>query len=144
MIAGDYNNEYGEYIKDLAKDNPNIIFTGPVMGNDKETLIKNCYASCLVSSSEGMPISLLEAMQYAKPCIVTEIPAIQEIIKKEWGYWCKIRDIDTLKEQMNALENEYPNACNNGEKMKRHLLENYTWNKVAKKYIEYLNSIGVK
>ena len=144
VIAGGYNTKYGKYLKDLAKDNPNIMFIGPVMGNDKETLIKNCYASCLVSSSEGMPISLLEAMQYAKPCIVTEIPAIQEIIKKEWGYWCKIRDIDTLKEQMNALENEYPNACNNGEKMKRHLLENYTWDKIAKKYIEYLNSIGVK
>lgn len=144
VIAGNYENEYGAYLKELAESNVNIIFTGIVMGDDKETLLKNCYANCLVSSSEGMPISLLEAMMYAKPSIVTDIPAIREIVDDDWGYWCKVQDIDTLCAQMEKLENEYSTAKEKGIIMKEHTANNNLWDKVAKKYIEYLNSIGVK
>lgn len=143
VIAGNYENEHGAYLKKLAGSNPNVIFTGIVMGNDKETLLKNCYANCLVSSSEGMPISLLEAMMYAKPSIVTDIPAIREIMENDWGYWCKVQDTDTLCAQMKHLENEYSTAKEKGILMKESVLNNNLWNKVAKKYIEYLTGIGV-
>ena len=108
------------------------------MGNDKETLLKNCYANCLVSSSEGMPISLLEAMMYAKPSIVTDIPAIREIMENDWGYWCKVQDTDTLCAQMKHLENEYSAAKGKGTLMKEYVLSNNLWEMVAKKYIDYL------
>lgn len=144
VIAGNYNNEYGNYLKELAKENKNIIFTGIVMGDDKETLLRNCYANCLVSSSEGMPISLLEAMIYAKPCIVTDIPAIHEIMEKEYGYWCKVGDIETLCTQMVVLENEYSNAIKKGIFLKQYIETNYTWDKVAVKFVIYLNNIGVR
>ena len=93
--------------QEIAKENKNIIFSGIVMEDDKVNLLKNCYANCLVSSSEGMPISLLEAMIYAKPCIVTDIPAIKEITEESLGYWCKVRDIETLCTQLSVIENEY-------------------------------------
>ena len=144
VIAGNYENEHGKHLKELAKENKNIIFTGIVMGDDKETLLINCYANCLVSSSEGMPISLLEAMIYAKPCIVTDIPAIHEIMKKEYGYWCKVGDIETLCTQMEVLENEYSNAIKKGIFLKQYIETNYTWDKVAMKFVIYLNNIGVR
>lgn len=144
VIAGNYEDEYGAFLKGLTDNNPNIIFTGIVMGDDKETLLKNCYANCLVSSSEGMPISLLEAMIYAKPCIVTDIPATKEIIEEPLGYWCKVGDIETLSTQMSVIEREYETAKAKGIKLKENVESNYLWEKVAKKYIEYLNSIGVK
>lgn len=144
VIAGNYENEHGMYLKGLADSNPNIIFTGIVLGDDKETLLKNCYANCLISSSEGMPISLLEAMMYAKPCIVTDIPAIREIMEDDWGYWCKVGDIETLSTQMSVIEREYETAKAKGIKLKENVESNYLWEKVAKIYIEYLNSICVK
>lgn len=140
VIAGNYENEYGMYLKGLADCNPNIIFTGIVLGDDKETLLKNCYANCLVSSSEGMPISLLEAMIYAKPCIVSDIPAIREIMEDDWGYWCKVQDTDTLCAQMQHLENEHSAAKEKGILMKESVLNNNLWEKVAQKYIDYLNN----
>ena len=144
VIAGNCENEHGAYLKGLASNNRNIIFTGIVMGDDKETLLKNCFANCLVSSSEGMPISLLEAMIYAKPCIVTDIPAIKEITEESLGYWCKACDIETLCAQMFAIEQEYEKAQNKGLRLKANIESKYLWDKVAKKYIEYLESIGVK
>lgn len=140
VIAGNYENEHGRYLKALAGSNPNVIFTGIVMGDDKETLLKYCYANCLVSSSEGMPISLLESMLQAKPCIVTDIPAIREIMEDDWGYWCKVQDVDTLCAQMKKLENEYSTAKEKGILMKESVLNNNLWEMVTKKYIEYLKS----
>ena len=143
VIAGNYENEYGMYLKGLANNNPNVIFTGIVMGDDKETLLKNCYANCLVSSSEGMPISLLEAMMYAKPSIVTDIPAIREIMENDWGYWCNVQDTDTLCAQMKHLDNEYSKAKEKGILMKESVLNNNLWDKVAKKYIDYMKNCRV-
>ena len=144
VIAGNYDNEYGKQLMELAKNNSNVIFTGIVMGDDKETLLKNCYTNCLVSSSEGMPISLLEAMIYAKPCIVTDIPAVREIMEKQWGYWCVPGDIDTLCNQMDRLEKEYIATKEKGEQMKESVFNNNLWGKVAKKYVDYMRHIGVK
>lgn len=141
VIAGNYENEHGMYLKGLADCNPNVIFTGIVMGNDKETLLKNCYANCLVSSSEGMPISLLEAMIYAKPCIVSDIPAIREIMEEKYGYWCKVGDEHTLCEQMKSIEEDYETAKQKGLYLRNDVENNYLWNMVAKRYIEYLGSI---
>lgn len=138
VIAGNYENEYGKHLKEIAKENKNIIFAGIVMGDDKETILNNCYANCLVSSSEGMPISLLEAMINAKPCIVTDIPAIKEITEKQLGYWCKVSDIETLCAQMSVIEKEYEIAKNKGLQLKAYIESCYLWNKVAKKYINYL------
>lgn len=141
VIAGNYENEHGKHLKENAKGNKNIIFTGIVMGDDKETLIRNCYANCLVSSSEGMPISLLEAMIHAKPNIVTDIPAIREIMENDWGYWCKVQDRDSLCSQMEQIENEYSLAKEKGIIMKEYVTNNNLWEIVTERYIHYLNSI---
>lgn len=143
VIAGDYENEYGKHLKEIAKENKNIIFSGIVMEDDKENLLKNCYANCLVSSSEGMPISLLEAMIYAKPCIVTDIPAIKEITEESLGYWCKVRDIETLCTQLSVIENEYEVAKIKGIKLKENIEKKYLWYNVAKEYVKNLESIRV-
>lgn len=142
VIAGNYDNEYGKLLMELAKNNNNIIFTGIVMGDDKETLLKNCFTNCLVSSSEGMPISLLEAMIYAKPCIVTDIPAIKEITEESLGYWCKVGDVDTLCAQMSVIEREYESAKAKGIKLKENIENKYLWDKVVQKYVKYLENIG--
>lgn len=143
VIAGNYENEHGKHLKEIAKGNKNIIFAGIVMGDDKETLVRNCYANCLVSSSEGMPISLLEAMIHAKPNIVTDIPAIREIMENDWGYWCKVQDRDSLCSQMEQIENEYSLAKEKGIIMKEYVTNNNLWKIVTERYIQYLNSIRI-
>lgn len=142
VIAGNYENEHGKHLKEIAKGNKNIIFAGIVMGDDKETLLKNCFANCLVSSSEGMPISLLEAMIYAKPCIITDIPAIKEITEQALGYWCSVANVDSLCAQMSVIEREYESAKAKGIKLKENIENKYLWDKVVQKYVKYLENIG--
>ena len=144
VIAGDYANSYGDYLHDLAKDNKNIFLVGSVMGADKECLLKHCFVNCLVSSSEGMPISLLEAMAYGKPCIVTDIPAIREIVEDDWGDWCRVQDVDSLALQMKSVEDNYDKTLNRGVQMADYIAKHHTWDNIAGQYVKYLQSIGVK
>jgi glycosyltransferase involved in cell wall biosynthesis len=141
VIAGNYENNYGDYLRNLAKDDKHIHFVGIVMGNDKETLLKNCFVNCLVSSNEGMPISLLEAMVYAKPCIVTDIPAIREIMKDKWGYWCKVGSHEDIKNQMVELENKYDEALQKAGEMANYVEINHLWDNISVKYCNYVSKL---
>lgn len=141
VLAGDYSNNYGQQMLDLCKNQDNIIFVGSVLGDDKECLLKNSFANCLVSSSEGMPLSLLEAMSYAKPCIVTDIPSIREIMKQEWGMWCPIQDVDTITHHMSTLESDLKKNTAISKEMQRHTIEQHSWDSIAYRYIKHINTI---
>ncbi|MFZ2881719.1 MAG: glycosyltransferase family 4 protein, partial [Candidatus Moraniibacteriota bacterium] len=56
VIAGDgsFTDEYVGYLKDLAKNNKNIIFTGTVSGKKLEQLFSHCFLFIQPSESEGM------------------------------------------------------------------------------------------
>lgn len=144
VIAGKNNNSYGEYLQQLANKNKNIIFVGGVTGDDKECLLRNCFVNLLVSSSEGMPISLLEAMAYGKSSIATDIPAIREIVKDDWCYWCKVKDIDSLYLQFINAENNHAEAGSFKKEIAEYIVEHHTWNNIAQEYISYLVSIGAR
>ena len=145
VIAGDYANSYGSSLLELAGGSEDILFIGSVMGEDKDCLLRNCFANCLVSSSEGMPISLLEGMACGKPSIVTDIPAIHEVLREEWGCWCSVGDTESLAAQMEYVERNrsvVTAAC--ASHMAAYIAENHTWDKIATKYLNYLYSLGIK
>lgn len=141
VLAGDYANNYGQQLLDLCKNQNNIIFVGSVLGEDKESLLKNSFANCLVSSSEGMPLSLLEAMSYGKPCIVTDIPAIREIMREEWGMWCPVQNVDAITNHMSSLECNLEKIAIIGKDMQQHTIAHHTWDNIAKRYIKHLNAV---
>jgi len=58
-----------------------IIFHGWVKGEEKISLLIDCDVYILPSYSEGLPISILEAMSYSMPIISTFVGGIPEIIE---------------------------------------------------------------
>ena len=68
-------------LKDLAKDDDRIIFTGFVQGQILKELYSNAYVYTLPSDLEGMPLSLLEAMSYGNCCLVSNIPECTEVVE---------------------------------------------------------------
>ncbi|HAI74069.1 MAG TPA: glycosyl transferase family 1 [Candidatus Moranbacteria bacterium] len=84
VIAGDgaYTDDYVKYLKELVKNNTEIIFTGAVDGEKLEELFSHCFLFVQPSESEGMSLALLEAMGYGKVALVSDIPENREIIKK--------------------------------------------------------------
>ena len=74
VIAGgvSHSDEYAEKIREMAADS-RIIFTGFVEGSELWELFYNCRLYVLPSDVEGMPLTLLEAMNCGCECLVSDI-----------------------------------------------------------------------
>lgn len=83
VIAGGSSDtdSFMKELKDIAKDDDRIIFTGFVQGQILKELYSNAYIYTLPSDLEGMPLSLLEAMSYGNCCLVSNIPECTEVVE---------------------------------------------------------------
>jgi len=145
VIAGgnDAMPEYVDGLHKLAKNADDVIFTGPVYGKDKEQLLRNAYCFCLPSTIEGLSIVMMEAASYKLPTIASNIDANKEFLGEDAVY---VRPEDE-KDLVDAIEY----AIAEPDRMQdfvninyNKILEKYTWDKVAIKYIDYLNAIVKK
>jgi len=82
VIAGGSSDtrEYMEEIRALAQGDDRILFTDFVEGQVLEELYSNAYLFVLPSDSEGMPMSLLEAMSYGNCCLTSDIPGCTDVM----------------------------------------------------------------
>ncbi len=137
VIAGGASDTdtYYQELKDLAKDNKNIIFTGFVQGKELDELYSNCYIYSLPSDLEGMPLSLLEAMSYGNCCLTSDIPECATVIEDK-GVTFKKSDVKDLTKVLQDL-------CDNPKKVDKYkkesqdyILSRYNWDDVVDKTLK--------
>ena len=137
VIAGGSSDtdEFTQELKELAKNDERIIFTGFVQGRMLEELYSNAYIYTLPSDLEGMPLSLLEAMSYGNCCLVSNIPECAEVVEDKALIFEK-SDVSDLKEKLQE-------ACDNQAKvieMKKQaadfICRKYNWDKVVEQTLE--------
>jgi glycosyltransferase involved in cell wall biosynthesis len=82
VIAGDSDHEtaFSKSLKELAKEK-NVVLTGFIKGEKLQELFSHARLFVLPSYHEGLPISLLEAMSYSLPVLVSDIPANKQIAR---------------------------------------------------------------
>ncbi len=143
VIAGNNpsDSEYVRHLHLLASENTDIIFTDAVYGEDKKALLENAYGFCIPSTIEGLSISLLEAMSYKLPIIASDIPANREILNDGDAFWHHPENIIGLTESLKLAANNKTNFYSAVERNYNRIKKDYTWTKVAEKYILYLESI---
>ena len=133
VIAGGSSDteSFMKELKDMAKDDNRIIFTGFVQGQMLDELYSNAYIYTLPSDLEGMPLSLLEAMSYGNCCLVSDIPECAEVVEDKALIFRK-SDVGDLRDKLQA-------ACDHPEKVmelkKRaadFICEKYNWDEVVK------------
>ena len=117
-------------LKELAKEDERIIFTGFVQGKMLEELYSNAYIYTLPSDLEGMPLSLLEAMSFGNCCLVSDIPECTEVVED--------KALIFKKSDINDLRDKLQNACDHPEnvmKMKKRaadfICNKYSWDIVV-------------
>ncbi len=145
VIAGGSSDtdEYYKSLKELAKDNKNIIFTGFVKGKELEELFSNAYIYCLPSDLEGMPLSLLEAMSYSNCCLTSNIDECTEVIEDK-AVTFKKGNVEDLAKKLQEL-------CDNKELVNKYkkesqkfILNKYSWDDVTKQTLTLYEGKQVK
>ena len=118
-------------LKELAKGDDRILFTGFVQGAMLDELYSNAYIYTLPSDLEGMPLSLLEAMSYGNCCLVSDIPECAEVVEDK-ALIFKKADVQDLQEKLQ-------DACDHPEKVDVHkeqaadfICKKYNWDEVTK------------
>lgn len=142
IIAGsnDQQPDYVQYLQSLAEGDDNIVFTGAVYGADKATLLRYCTAFCIPSTIEGLAITLFEAMSYGRLCIASDIPSNREGLGDN-GIWVPAEDVDALAEKISFVVSNYPSLTHIGEQNLQRVAQNFTWDIVAKRYVEYISTL---
>jgi glycosyltransferase involved in cell wall biosynthesis len=72
---------------DKYKMNEKIIIHGWMNAIQKDELFRQSDVYILPSYAEGLPMSILEAMSYAKPIIATHVGGIPSLVKKQTNGW---------------------------------------------------------
>lgn len=142
VIAGsnDQLPEYVAHLHALAEGSDDIIFTGAVYGADKSTLLRHCIAFCIPSTIEGLAITLFEAMSYGRICIASDIPSNREGLGEN-GIWVPAEDVDALTEKIDFVIKNYTQFKHLEQKNLERVEQNFTWDIVAKRYVEYIHKL---
>lgn len=142
VIAGEptHTEGYYELIRDLAKGNENIVFTGAVYGIEKLQLFQNAFCFVLPSDIEGMPIVLLESLANGCVPLVSDIAVNKSIVFNEhgrFGYSFKQGDVGALREVFADLLSINTNDLNALRSILRpYVNKHYDWQAIAWKYHE--------
>jgi glycosyltransferase involved in cell wall biosynthesis len=139
-IVGDatHTEGYLARCKGLAKDDPRIIFTGPLYGTDKTEAYSNASLFVLPSTIEGMPVVLLEAMSFGLCPLVSDIEENLDVLEG-CGYSFKTRDTGDLTRQIEkALAAKGTELL--GQKGKALVEKGYQWPRIARQTLELYNA----
>ena len=137
VIVGDsaFTDDYVQELKALAYGNPNIIFTGYQTGETLAQLFSYAYLYIQPSESEGMALTLLEAMAYGIPVLTSNIPANIEVIGKN-GFNFENKNVVDLKEKLEYSLFHERKIKKLGIAGQKEIIKRYHWNKIVKKTLK--------
>ncbi len=113
----------------------------PIYGDDKDSTLRRCGVMVLTSRYEGMPMTILEALSYGNPCIITPGTNMQDIVSKnDLGIVCDLNE-DSIADsiiRMNELYSKkrtyYIDNCID------YVKQNFLWDNIAKNSIKIISS----
>jgi glycosyltransferase involved in cell wall biosynthesis len=148
LIGPDFRNNKSKLefmAKELGIQN-NVIFVGPLYGNDKYNFLFHSDIFIHTSRWEGMPFSVIEAMSMKIPCLLTS-PAnpMNKIVDNVsgWVVDINIKDIAKKLKIIEKLEISYLKKI--GSKGYQIVQKYFTWDNIANQMlINYQNVINEK
>ena len=116
-------------------------YCGYVTGDDKDKVFRDANIFILPSRSEGMPLTVLEALSYGVPCIVTRETNMADLVQRNNCGWVVNLSALHIFNMIEAIMEKYPaereklsiNAVNTARQ--------FDWNTIAKLSVNIYNDI---
>jgi glycosyltransferase involved in cell wall biosynthesis len=102
VLAG--NGTAYEDVKKYISNMNAISLLGHIEGEGKARAFKECDIYCLPSYSEGLPVSVLEAMAFSLPIVTTSVGGLKYFFQEgKMGYTAEPKNRKDLTEKLRAL-----------------------------------------
>ena len=131
VIVGDarFEETYAARLKDLADDR--VLFPGYISGSLLEELYAHCSFYVLPSTVEGLPISLIEAMSFSRPVLISDIPENLEVAGSI-GLTFERENVQSLAAALAAMiDMEEEERRRRGGMGRERVAECYTWDMIT-------------
>jgi len=134
-IAGPswHSAEYSASLKEMAKDDPSIVFLGEVSETMLEELYSNCFSYVLPSEVEGMSLSLLDAMAFGACVVSSDIPPNAYVVG-EAGLTFPVRNAGALRECLHRLITNPVEAEGFRTAAKNRITNEFRWDRVVDRW----------
>lgn len=127
---GSFTDGYVKYLHQMTAGSAEVVFTGWQTGENLADLFAQALLFIHPSQSEGLPLSVLEAMSYGRPVVASNIPEHQEIITDPRFLFRQGQIADLEKKIIWALKN--PEILKVAGIQNRKLVEkDYNWDEIA-------------
>lgn len=134
VIAGDSSDTdgYAVALKEAAKNDSRVLFTGHVEGSLLSELYSNAYCYVLPSDVEGLPMSLLEAMSHGATCVTSDIPECADVLQG-CGVTFPHGDAVVLRDVLEGLLADSAQAEKLGAMARNRAISDYDWDSVVQR-----------
>ena len=122
--------DYVRQLYTMAGDTSSIIFTGFQEGIIMEELYSNAYLYVLPSDLEGMPLTLLEAMNFGCCCVTSDIGECSDVLNG-CGFTFPQGNVEALRETLQDLCDHPQKAEAHRDKARRVVSTKYTWQEIT-------------
>ena len=122
---------YVRRLYDMAEKSPAILFTGFQQGPVLEELYSNAYLYVLPSDLEGMPLTLLEAMNYGCCCVTSDIGECADVMG-EGGLTFPKGNVEALRQTLQDLCDDPAKAQTYRDRARQVISEKYTWTDITR------------
>ena len=143
FVGKDLEDDYALEVKDLIKKNKleDTVFIYGLKG-DIDHIIDQTSIGVIASSSEGLPVSLLEYGLHGKPVVVTSVGEIPLIIQQNLNGFVVPSENKTLfYDALLELIEKPKMRIDFGKKLRHTILENHSQEAIIEKYLNWLKKI---
>lgn len=126
--------EINEMIREFQLENE-VVYLGKVK-NAKESVIPNIDILVIISKSEGLPMSILEAQAVGVPVIATDVGGISEVITSGYNGLITEKDVHSIKKNIIELYKKpllYEEMSTNS---KQRFTKNFSLDNMGKSYLK--------
>ena len=142
LVGKDFEDDYSRYIKGLITQNnlENHVYCYGTR-EDIKNILDQSQIGILTSSSEGLPIALLEYGLYKKPVVVTNVGEIPLLIDNNRnGFSVVSNDADLFYISLVKLINNEILMNTLGESLFKTVYNDYSQETIIKKYLNWLQN----
>jgi len=114
-----------------------VVFTGAVRPDRARYYMSLLDVFCLLSSYEGMPMALLEAMQLGKAVIATDGYGMHDLLDgSNAGVLVPVDDVPATAAAIRSLVTDAARRRALGAAAREHVGSRFTWDRIARQYLE--------